>query len=80
KATTIAQIFLDEVLCRFGFPVRVISDNGVQFLSNVFTQLCDLLGIHHQRTPLYHPQSNLSERINRTLKPILASLAHNDSK
>ncbi|CAF1556284.1 unnamed protein product, partial [Adineta steineri] len=62
KATTIAQIFLDEVLCRFGFPVRVISDNGVQFLSNVFTQLCDLLGIHHQRTPLYHPQNNSSER------------------
>jgi hypothetical protein len=80
KATTIAQIFLDEVICRFGFPIRVISDNGVQFLSNIFTQLCTLLGIQHQRTPLYHPQSNLSERINRTLRPILASLAHNDSK
>ncbi|CAF3337957.1 unnamed protein product [Rotaria socialis] len=80
KAATIAQVFLDEVICRFGFPIRVISDNGVQFLSKVFTQLCDLLGIHHQRTPLYHPQSNLSERVNRTLKPLLASLAHNDSK
>ena len=80
KASIIAQLFLDEVICRFGFPVRVISDNGVQFLSKVFVQLCDLLGIHHQRTPLYHPQSNLSERVNRTLKPILASLAHNDSK
>jgi hypothetical protein len=80
KATTIAQIFLDEVICRFGFPVRVISDNGVQFISKIFIQLCTLLGIQHQRTPLYHPQSNLSERINRTLRPILASLAHNDSK
>ncbi|CAF4396540.1 unnamed protein product [Rotaria sp. Silwood2] len=80
KANTIAQLFLDEVICRFGFPIRVISDNGVQFLSKIFIQLCNILGIHHQRTPLYHPQSNLSERINRTLKPILASFAHNDSK
>ncbi|CAF3794553.1 unnamed protein product [Rotaria sordida] len=80
KASIIAQLFLDEVICRFGFPVRVISDNGVQFLSKIFIQLCNALGIHHQRTPLYHPQSNLSERINRTLKPILASLAHYDSK
>jgi hypothetical protein len=80
KAITIAQLFLDEVICRFGFPIRVITDNGVQFISKIFIQLCNILGIHHQRTPLYHPQSNLSERINRTLKPILASLAHNDSK
>ena len=80
KATTIAQLFLDEAICRFGFPIRVISDNGAQFLSKIFIQLCNLLSIHHQRTALYHPQSNLSERINRTLKPILASLAHNDSK
>ncbi|CAF3875388.1 unnamed protein product [Rotaria sp. Silwood1] len=80
RANTIAQLFLGEVICRFGFPVRIISDNEVQFLSKVFIQLCHILGIHHQRTPLYHPQSNLSECINRTLKPILASLAHNDSK
>ncbi|CAF5091467.1 unnamed protein product, partial [Rotaria sp. Silwood1] len=80
KSTIIAQLFLDEVICRFGFPIRVISDNGVQFLSKIFIQLCNILGIQHQRTPLYHPQSNLSERINRTLKPMLASLAHNDSK
>jgi len=80
KAAVIAQLFLDDVICRFGFPVRVISDNGAQFLSKIFMQLCNLLGIQHQRTPLYHPQSNLSERVNRTIKPILASLAHNDSK
>jgi hypothetical protein len=80
KAKTIAQIFRDEVICRFGFPVRIISDNGVQFLSSIFTNVCQSLGIKHQRTPLYHPQSNLCERVNRTLKPLLAALAHNDHK
>ena len=78
KAKTISQIFLDEVICRFGFPVRIISDNGVQFVSTIFTNVCQSLGIKHQRTPLYHPQSNLCERVNRTLKPLLAALAHHD--
>ena len=80
KAKTIAKIFVDEVLCRFGFPVRVISDNGAQFVSNIFTHVCQALDIKHQRTPLYHPQSNLCERVNRTLKPLLAALAHHDIK
>jgi transposase InsO family protein len=80
KAKTIAQLFLDEVICRFGFPVRLISDNGVQFVSSIFTNVCQSLGIQHQRTPLYHPQANLCERVNRTLKPLLAALAHHDHK
>ena len=80
KSKTIAQLFLDEVICRFGFPVRLISDNGVQFLSSIFTAVCQSLGIKHQRTPLYHPQSNLCERVNRTIKPLLAALAHHDHK
>ncbi|CAF2065591.1 unnamed protein product [Rotaria magnacalcarata] len=65
-------------MCRFGFPVRIISDNGVQFLSNIFTNVCQILDIKHQRTPFYHPQSNLCERVNRTIKPLLAALAHHD--
>jgi hypothetical protein len=34
KAKTIAQVFIDEVICRFDFPVRMISDNGFQLLSS----------------------------------------------
>ena len=60
------------MICRFNFPVRVITNNGVQ--------LYTLLGIQHQRTPLHHPRSNLSEPVNHTLRPLLASLAHYDSK
>ena len=62
----------------FGFPVRIISDNGVQFVSSIFTNVCHALGIKHYRTSLYHPQSNLHERVNRTIKPVLAALAHHD--
>ena len=78
QAQLIAQLFLYKVIRRFGFPVRIISDNGVQFLSKLFTSLCGTLDIEHQKSPLYHPQSSLSERINRTLRPLLASLAHAD--
>ena len=80
KVKITAKIFVDEVLCRFGFPVRVISDNGVHFVSNIFTHICQGLGIKHQRTSLYHPQSNLCERVNRILKLLLAAIANHDHK
>ncbi|CAF3890285.1 unnamed protein product, partial [Didymodactylos carnosus] len=37
-------------------------------------------GIRHRTTALYHPQSNLSERVNRTLKPMLAIFAEHDKE
>ena len=80
KGKTIAQVFIDEVVCRFGFPARIISDNGVQFVSPVFANVCQSSRIKHHRTSLYHPQSSLCERVNRTLKPLLAALAHHDNK
>ncbi|CAF1554205.1 unnamed protein product [Didymodactylos carnosus] len=38
------------------------------------------MGIRHRTTVLYHPQSNLSERVNRTLKPMLAIFAEHDKE
>ncbi|CAF4067584.1 unnamed protein product, partial [Didymodactylos carnosus] len=38
------------------------------------------MGIRHRPTALYHPQSNLSERVNRTLKPMLAIFAEHDKE
>ncbi|CAF1387559.1 unnamed protein product [Didymodactylos carnosus] len=80
KAKIIAQIFTDEVICRYGLPLKIISDNGAQFVSNVFKSVCDILQIKHRKTSLYHPQTNLSERVNRSIKPILAAYSFEDQR
>ena len=49
--------------------VRIISDNGGQFISKDFKELLVLLNIGHTLTSANHPQSNGKiERFNRTLK------------
>jgi transposase InsO family protein len=49
--------------------VRLISDNGSQFISKDFQELLELLEIRHTFTSANHPQSNGKlERFNRTLK------------
>jgi transposase InsO family protein len=49
--------------------VRIISDNGSQFISKDFEELLALLEIDHTLTSANHPQSNGKlERFNRSLK------------
>ena len=49
--------------------VRLISDNGSQFISKDFEELLALLEFGHTRTSANHPQSNGKlERFNRTVK------------
>ena len=49
--------------------VRIISDNGSQFISKDFAELLMLLEFRHTFTSANHPQSNGKlERFNKTLK------------
>lgn len=68
-ASTIAKIFVDNWICRYGVPIRITTDQGRQFESDLFKQLNKMLGINHYRTTAYHPQANgMIERFHRTLK------------
>ncbi|CAI2724590.1 unnamed protein product [Schistosoma spindalis] len=49
---------LRQLFSRFGVPELIVSDNGTQFTSVIFSQFCRQNGIHHVRTPPFHPQSN----------------------
>ena len=56
-----------------GVPKEIHSDQGRNFESILFKEMCDLLGTHKTRTTLLHPQSDgLVERYNRTLTTQLA--------
>ena len=66
------QAFLQGWISRFGMPLHVTSDRGVQFTSQLWTALSQRLGIHLHHTTAYHPQSNgLVERLHRHLKASL---------
>ena len=68
EAITVAKILMNEVTARFGIPERIHSDQGKQFESNLFKELCEMLQIDKTRMTAYHPQSDcVVERFNRTL-------------
>ena len=72
KAETVAETLVTQVFSRFGIPHQLHSDQGRDFLSNLFRQTCTLLGIDQTRTTPWRPQSNgLVERMNRTLGAML---------
>ncbi|KAL0860421.1 hypothetical protein ABMA27_009813 [Loxostege sticticalis] len=73
-AENCALTLINEIFLRYGFPRRVISDNGTQFVSAVMQQVAFCMKIKHAFTPVYHPETNPVERRNRDLKTQLAIL------
>ena len=74
RAETMVQRVVMDFICRFGAPLELHTDQGRNFQSTKFGEVCKLLEIHKTRTTAYHPSSNgLVERFNRTL----ASMIHN---
>ena len=63
-----ANAFLDNWVYEYGAPRYVLTDNGPQFAVKFFDAVCTLLGVGHNLTTAYHPQTNgETERFNRTL-------------
>ena len=61
-----------NIVCRFGIPQTIISDNGRQFDSQGFKSFCSSLGIKNKYSSPRHPQANgRTEVTNRTLLKII---------
>ncbi|VDI28058.1 Hypothetical predicted protein, partial [Mytilus galloprovincialis] len=57
----------------FGIPRQIHTDQGGQFESKLFKELCEKLRIHKTRTTAFRPQSDgLVERLNRSLEDIIS--------
>lgn len=57
-----------SIICRFGIPKVLITNNGRQFDNQQFRDFCSDLGIDHRLTSVSHPQSNgLAEVTNRII-------------
>ena len=70
---TLATILVNEVICRYGVPTVLHSDQGANLTGKIVSSMCEQLGINRTQTTAYHPQGNGQvERFNRTLEAMLS--------
>ena len=79
-ASQCAKALISTWIARFGVPVHMTSDRGPQFISALWTEISQRLGVELHRTTAYHRQSNgLIERFHRTLKTSLKARLNSDN-
>ena len=67
-----------SIICRFGIPKAIVSDNGKQFDNLKFKNFCAELGIKNYYSSPAHPQSNRQAEVTiRTLKAALKTKLEN---
>ena len=75
KAQVVTKTLWDQFFVHYGFPEKILSNQGRNFESLLISELCELTQIKKLRTTPYRPEGNGScERFNRTLISILGTL------
>ena len=81
EASTCMTILYQNFFSRFGLPRQLHSDQGRNFESHLFADLCKITGIRRTRTTPFHPRSDgQTERMNRTLLQMLRTCASDSPK
>lgn len=55
---TIARAIAENLICKFGTPLAILSDNGSNFMSKVMDHFTEIFKIRKFNTSTYHPQGN----------------------
>jgi len=76
-ASTIADVFATQFITRFGCPIRLTSDRGSNFTSELFQEFLKALNIQQRFSPAYCPWINGAvERTNGTIITMLSNFAN----
>lgn len=75
KAETVAKVLVNQWFYKYGVPLRIHSDRGRNFESEIIRSLCEQMGVKKSATTPYRPESNgICERFNRTMHELLRTL------
>ena len=71
----VAKTLWEQFLTHYGWPRKILTDQGKSFENNLFRELCALAQVQKLRTMPYRPQSNGScKRFNQMLIRMLGTL------
>ena len=80
-ALATAKLLWNNFILHYGFPSKIITDQGRNFESELIEHLCQLAGVQKLRTSPYHPQTNgQCKRFNGTLLNMLGTLTPEQKK
>ena len=80
-AKDVAKFVYDEICCKFGVPLELLSNQGPGFRAELLDFLCEKMKIRHKFTTPYYPQCNgLNERFNGELVQILSKVTEQQGK
>ena len=81
RAETVADVIFRAWIKRHGVPTELHSDQGRQYESVLFQEMCKLLDIRKTRTTPLHPRSDgMIERMNRTVNDMLSKYVKSHQK
>ncbi|KAK3095582.1 hypothetical protein FSP39_016324 [Pinctada imbricata] len=81
EAVTVARKFVKHFVTKHGVPLQVHTDQGSNFESLIFKEMCKILGTEKTRTTTFRPQSDgLVERANRTIQNMLSSYVNTNQR
>ena len=68
KDSVVKTFLWKNIICRYGFPAEIVTDNGSQFISKDFEDFMLVLGIKISYSTLRYPQGNgQAEAANKTI-------------
>ena len=72
KAPTVAKVLVEQRFSRWGMHYQLLSDQGPEFGSELFREICRAMGIDKIWTSPYRPACNgMLERYHRTLNSMI---------
>ena len=75
----VAKVFHTGWICLFGCPRQIHTDQGKEFESALFKEMCRMFQSEKTRTTTYHPSSDGQvERYNRTMWNLIHALVRDD--
>lgn len=81
NADEVARVFTEKVICVFGTPASIITDQGSHFQNKVLEYLSKIFKITKFCTTAYHPQANGSiERMHHTRTEYLRKYVEDTAK
>ena len=71
--SVVARFIKKEIVCRYGLPKRIISDNELNLNNDMVTEICTRFKIKHHNSVLYRPKMNGAVKAaNKNVKKIIA--------